>query len=1277
MAKLLSGTRIYGNLTVDTWANISGVYIGSGSATSGLFWAANNTAISFSGGSGTYGNAQVLANLAAASNPVTFGSNIVAASGTTSTSTTTGALIVNGGVGITGNLNASNVVASSGFTMGSQVFYAQGTNGFSVNENYDPSNNSGQTAYHFTSGATRANIAFTLARTGQFTDGFGVYGTSADNTFVTFGEQSNTSFEWRKGIGIQPLNLSGGTQLMKLSSAGNLVIPTATTSTSSTTGALVVGGGVGVSGNVYSGNLNIGGLAQAGLSITSSLSNRTASIAFIDQYNLDINPGAGYLILSRGNQNIGLGGNTSPAHRMSLTGDAYMSGNLTTLGNVTIGGITTHAGNVAFDGQQVTHYDSIIDLHTYGNLAAWSSDDGKDIGLRLHYYNGVDSLAFVGLENSSKTLQFLINATEVSGNVTGTFGNAVMGSMLLSNTTTSTSTTTGALQVAGGAGIVGNVFAGSLYDNGVRVVSTSSGAGNLSISGTAVTLPATGPGAGSVGSSTAIPVITTDAYGRIASTSIAAVVAPAGTLSGSTLAATVTGSSLTSVGTLTGLTVSGVTSITNGTASTNSATGARVVTGGVGIGGNLWVGGNIYAANVFGVNQDVITIQDPLIYLQALGNLSNYNYDIGFYSDYSAPGYRHTGLARSFASNIWTFFSNLASEPDVAGINWNDAGIAYDTVRMGQLLVANTTASTSTTTGALQVAGGAGIVGSAYIGGGVQNTPIGNATPNTGAFTTLSATGASTLNTVTGASFQGIVGNASATTAFFTTVNATTVQAATIGNTGATFSGNVGTFTGNVTAGNLITAGSNGNISGVNTVFASTINATTLIGTLAATSVNGTVATANVSLYDSVTALSTNATFYPQFSNISTTGNSITGVNSSLTYNPGTGALSATSFNGVGTFSTATTSSTFIASGNIVAGSGVASTSTSTGALVVTGGVGISGALNVGGVAKYSGGNIFLAPYSGTGGLTINQFGIWNEQDSNNQLYQLWTNGSGTTAGGGGGLWTAGGGMQVYSSAEITFTMGRTLRSQNYPTGGTNASQQNVTFSAAGQVTISNNQQSTSTSTGALVVTGGAGISGNIWSGNVLASGFFYSNGTPFSSSNYGNVQMLANLAATGNPVTFNSNVVANGNLIVYGNTRINGSIHDVNGNIGLSGQVLSSLGGGGTQWVTTPSTLAKLTDVNLSAPAVQQVLTYNGSQWVNADSTATVASAVFASSQYDMGLVTDATITVSEDEGSVTTIAATIYDLGVMGFTGVISLNNIDQSIKSDYLGYSIIFGF
>lgn len=76
-------------------------------------------------------------------------------------------------------------------------------------------------------------------------------------------------------------------------------------------------------------------------------------------------------------------------------------------------------------------------------------------------------------------------------------------------------------------------------------VTTSAGA-------VATTLATVNADPGSVGSSTAIPVITTNGKGLVTAQTTAAVVAPAGTLTGSTLAAGVTASSLTSTGTLTG-----------------------------------------------------------------------------------------------------------------------------------------------------------------------------------------------------------------------------------------------------------------------------------------------------------------------------------------------------------------------------------------------------------------------------------------------------------------------------------------------------------------------------------------------------------------------------------------------------------------------------------------------------------------------------------------------------------------------------------------------------
>jgi hypothetical protein len=129
----------------------------------------------------------------------------------------------------------------------------------------------------------------------------------------------------------------------------------------------------------------------------------------------------------------------------------------------------------------------------------------------------------------------------------------------------------------------------------------------------------------------------------------------------------------------------------------------------------------------------------------------------------------------------------------------------------------------------------------------------------------------------------------------------------------------------------------------------------------------------------------------------------------------------------------------------------------------------------------------------------------------------------------------------------------------------------------------------------------------------------------------------------------------------------------------GTNGQLLASTGSG-LQWVTRDvSTLDSLTDVTISSPTAQQVLKYNGSAWVNADNDAAVASAVFAANATsDLGAVNDSDISNSEDLGdNLTDIAAFIYDMGQLRLDGIVSLTNLDQSVKADYISYSIIFGF
>ena len=105
---------------------------------------------------------------------------------------------------------------------------------------------------------------------------------------------------------------------------------------------------------------------------------------------------------------------------------------------------------------------------------------------------------------------------------------------------------------------------GAVTVNAINQLTGDATAGPASGSQSEVlTLATVNSNVGSFGSSTSIPSFTVNAKGLITAASGNAVVAPAGTLSGTTLNSTVVNSSLTSVGTLTSLTVSGAMSASN------------------------------------------------------------------------------------------------------------------------------------------------------------------------------------------------------------------------------------------------------------------------------------------------------------------------------------------------------------------------------------------------------------------------------------------------------------------------------------------------------------------------------------------------------------------------------------------------------------------------------------------------------------------------------------------------------------------------------------------
>ena len=131
-------------------------------------------------------------------------------------------------------------------------------------------------------------------------------------------------------------------------------------------------------------------------------------------------------------------------------------------------------------------------------------------------------------------------------------------------------------------------------------------------------------------------------------------------------------------------------------------------------------------------------------------------------------------------------------------------------------------------------------------------------------------------------------------------------------------------------------------------------------------------------------------------------------------------------------------------------------------------------------------------------------------------------------------------------------------------------------------------------------------------------------------------------------------------------------------GSAGSTGQVLVSAGEGGAP-VWGDFALDNLTDVSVSGATTQQVLKFNGTSWVAGDVDVAVASAIFApQAQSDLGFVNEASSSLTdEDLGLVTETTVFIYDMGRFTLDGIVSLSNIDQSVKADYIGYAIIFGF
>ena len=393
-------------------------------------------------------------------------------------------------------------------------------------------------------------------------------------------------------------------------------------------------------------------------------------------------------------------------------GGLTLNGSLTATGGASFGGIV-NAASFAGSGASLTNLNA-------SNLAT-----GTAAPARLG--TGTPT-ASTFLRGDGAWIAPTFTESDTLATVTGR-GATTATSISLTSSTASTSPATGALIVTGGVGVGqdiqvnGTVYGTNISGNGSQL--TALNASNLT---TGIAAPSRlGSGTPSAGN-----------YLRGDGTWAAVAYTETDTL------ATVTGR---------GATTGTAISITNATASTTSGTGALIVTGGVGVGGNL------VAGNGIGINANPAT--GPAGFLNnktATGGTTAYGVmstpsvqsdvtvaGINFYSGPSVPASVALGTVRHYhannvllnagatatiqqgyfcgalsgATNNYAAYFNVAS----AANSWNlyCAGTAANYMQ-GSLQVADATASTSSTTGALVVTGGVGVGGNANIGGNASIT---------------------------------------------------------------------------------------------------------------------------------------------------------------------------------------------------------------------------------------------------------------------------------------------------------------------------------------------------------------------------------------------------------------------------------------------------------------------------------------------------------------------------------------------------------------------------
>ena len=925
---------------------------------------------------------------------------------------TTGALVVEGGIGVGGGVSVRGDIVASG------LIYSVAETGTTVIKSLSTVDalTTNQGALHVVGGVGIGGNVFLGSDLYVAYRRFTVDAATAAVTIQTGRDRYNLNNVPVLSPSLTTPTSGALTVFGGAGITGNLIVTSTSTSSNTSTGALVVAGGVG-----------IGGSARIDASLD------------VAKQQVQVN---------------GITGAMNVRSTLDVTATSTASGALTVAGGIGIG------GNVVLTSAATSSTTSTGALVVAGGVGIGGSvhiDASLNVAKQQVQVNGI-----TGAMNVRSTLDVNYAATD-TGALTVAGGIGIGGNVVLSNTTDSTDNQSGALVVKGGVGISGNTFVGGMFkvdqdtilqstlwvenvlpatlaapfEGSVKISGGVGIAGNLilkstsmsSNTSTGVLVVSGGVGvAGNVNIGAGLAVAPNQTF-RVNGTSGAVFLGNMGTVTATSTAS----GALTVAG---GIGVAGNVVVASASMSSTTSTGALVVSGGVGVAGgvNIGTGGlNVAANQTFRVDGTSGAV--------FLGNTG-------------------TVTATSTASGALT----------VAG----GIGVA------GNVVVANTSNSSTTSNGALVVKGGIGVSGTVNIGTGGLNVAA-NQTfrvdgtsgavflGNTGTVTaTSTASGALTVAGGIGVAGNVVVSNTSPSSSFATgalvvaggvgvggdvNVSAGFTVADTLfridGASGAVTLWNEDDVTAASTdSGALMVTGGVG-IGGNVVVDSVSASSSTSTGALV---VSGGVGVAGgVNIGTGGLTVAANQTFRVD----GTSGAVFLG-------NTGSGALTVTGGIGVG--------------GNVVISNTSPSTNSTSGALVVSGGVGVGGTLYVSGNIVATG---TIKGDTNSGPLRIN-----STLESVNS-----TSGAIIVAGGIG----LGGNLNVGKG--ITIAGGKFILD-----------------SATGTMSITATTTSTSTSTGALVVAGGLGVGGtlNVRNLSTTTGDMFVGNGYNTTAQN---AALFANLA--------------------------------------------------------------------------------------------------------------------------------------------------------------------